>query len=96
MVLMSDRSAEEGKYAVARALGNIALIAMNGVHHELKGGIDDAAGFLWIEVFYELHGALDVGEEGGDGPPLALRRRLSIQSCLLGEDTFCQVRGGIA
>jgi hypothetical protein len=35
MIFMGKRRAEQSENAVAQRLGNIALIAMHGVHHQL-------------------------------------------------------------
>jgi hypothetical protein len=37
---------------------------MDGVHHELESGVDEAAGVFGVEVFDEGGGVFDVGKEG--------------------------------
>jgi hypothetical protein len=73
MVLVGDRSAEQGEDAVARGLRDVPLVAVNRIDHQLKSGIDDRARVLGVETLDQLHRALDVGEEGGDGLALAFK-----------------------
>src|SRR5262245_14680618 len=96
MVFMGKRGAEEGKDAVASGLHDEALIAVDGVHHQLQGGIDEAAGGFGVEVFNERGGVLDIGKQRGDGLALAIRDTTGFQRRLLGPNALGQMRGRIA
>jgi hypothetical protein len=63
------------KNAVAGGLHDITVVAVDGINHQLECGIDDRAGFFGVEVLHQLHRALDVREESGDGLTLAVERR---------------------
>jgi hypothetical protein len=63
MILMRHRRPEQRKDAVAGGLHDVAVVAVDGVHHQLESGIDDSARFLGVEVLHQLHRALDVGEQ---------------------------------
>jgi hypothetical protein len=69
---MRDRCAEQGEDTVAGGFGDVAVVTMHCVHHQLEGRVDDGAGFLRVEVLDQVHRALDVGEQCGDGLALAI------------------------
>src|SRR5262249_30362814 len=96
MVFMSNRSAEEGKDAIAGGLDDEALITMDRVHHELQSRIDEVPGRFGIEVFNERGGVLDIGKEGGDGLALAIVCAPRFQRGLLSADALGQVWRGVA
>src|SRR5207247_3943034 len=96
MVFVGDGGAKEGKDAIAGGLRHIALVAMDRVHHELKGGIDQAAGIFRIEVFNEIHRALDIGKEGGDYPALAVCGASRFHRGLLSPDALGEMARSIA
>jgi hypothetical protein len=50
MVLMGNRRAEHRENAVAGRLGNIAVKAMDRVHHKLQYRVDDRARLFGIEL----------------------------------------------
>src|SRR5262249_46708175 len=54
--------AEQRENTIAGGLGEVAVIVMDGVDHQLERRIDDGTGFLGIEVFDQFHRAFDVGE----------------------------------
>src|SRR5271156_6168301 len=76
MVLMGKRRAKQREDAVARGLHDITIVAMDRVDHQLEGGIDERARCFGIEVFHQIHRALDIGEERGDGLALTVDRRV--------------------
>ena len=88
MVFVGDGSAKEGEDAVAGGLHDEALIAMDRVHHQLQGRIDEAPGRFGIEAFNQGGGVFDVSKEGGNGLALTLGRTPCLQGGLLGEDTL--------
>jgi hypothetical protein len=92
MVFMGEGSPEEGKDAVAGGLHDEALIAMDGVHHELEGRIDKTPGRFGIEVFNQRGGVLDIGKERGDRLALTIGSTARFQRGLLGANTFGKVR----
>ena len=73
----------------AHGLGDVALVAMHGVHHELQSRIDDAARLLGIEVFQQCHGTLDVSKQYGDLFALAF------QGGARGENLLGEILGSI-
>src|SRR5438445_4779770 len=96
MIFVGDGGAKEGKDAIAGGLRYIALVAMDRVHHELQGGIDQAAGVCGVEVFDESHGALEVGKEGGDYPALAVCGTPRFHRGLLSPDALSEMARSIA
>jgi len=89
VVLVRQRRAEQRHDAVAHDLVDGALVAVNGLHHVLKHGIEQLARLLRVTVGEQLHRALQIGEEDRDLLPLAL------ESCLGGQDPLGEVLGGI-
>src|SRR5881409_2750152 len=96
MILVSNGGTEQGEDAIAQGLRHIALIAMDSVHHELEGGVNDGAGLLGIQVTGEGGKPSQVCKEGGDGLALALCRTARFHRRLLGEDALRQMRGRVA
>ena len=90
VVLEGERRAEEGHDAVAHHLVHRALVAVNGVHHQLEHGIEELAGLLGVAVGQQLHRALHVGEENGHLLALAL------EGLLRGQDPLDEVAGRVA
>ena len=88
MIFMGDGGAKERKDAIARGLGYVAPIAMHGLHHQLEGRIDNAAGLFGVEVFDQLHGAFYVSKEGGDGLAFTVGGSAGLQGRLLGQNPF--------
>jgi hypothetical protein len=72
VIFLSDRSSEQSEDSVPARLRHVALVAVDGVHHQLKCRIDDGARLLGVEPFRHLDRALDVRKEGGDRFPLAV------------------------
>jgi hypothetical protein len=91
MVFVSNGGTEEGKDAVAGGLHDEALIAVDGVHHELEGGVNNESRLLRVEVFDEGSGVLDIGKEGGDRLALTIRTAPRFQRRLFGPDAFGEV-----
>jgi hypothetical protein len=73
MILMRKRRAEQGKDAIAQSLGDISVILMHGVHHELEGRIDDRSGLFGIEPFNQSGRAFEIGKQRRDRLALAVR-----------------------
>ncbi len=98
MILVRDRRPEQREDPVAGGLHHIALVAMRRFAHQLERGIDQAARLLRVEVFDQLHRALDIGEQRGDGLTLALRYVGRIPLCRrymdLGSGGLCRRRFG--
>ena len=87
MVLMGERRAEQRHDAVAHDLVDRALVAVDGLHHQLEDRVENRARLLGIAVGEQLHGALEVSEEDGDLLALAL------EGCPRREDSLGQMRG---
>ena len=85
---MSKGGTKQSKDAIARGPGHVALVAMDGIHHELEGRIDDRAGVLGIELLHEFYGAFDIGKEGSDGLALALRSAAGLHCLSFGQNTL--------
>src|SRR3989442_10304715 len=96
MILVSNGGTEQGEDAVAQGLGDVALIAMDGLHHELEGGVNDGAGLLGIQVTGEGGKPSQVSKEGGDGLALALGTTAGFQGLSFGLDALHQMLGRIA
>jgi len=75
MVLVRDWRAEQREDAVASGLRDVAALVPHRLHHQPERWVGDGAGFLGVEVFDQVHRALDVGEQRGDGLALAFQRR---------------------
>jgi len=82
VVVVGDGSAEERHYAIAHNLVDGALVAMDGLHHPLKHGVQDLARLLGITIREQLHRALEVGEEHGDLLAFALEGALGGENLL--------------
>ena len=91
MILMRNGGTKQRKDAIAEGLCHVALIAMHRLHHQRQGRVDDLARLLGVEVFEQVHGALDVGKQGGDGLALAVGGPARLQGRLLGQDALGQV-----
>jgi hypothetical protein len=84
MVLVSERRPEERHDPVAHHLVDGALVAVHGIHHSLKHGIQDLARLLGVPVGEQLHRALEIGEEHGHLLALTFQRN-SGREDLIGE-----------
>src|SRR5260370_2022718 len=71
MVLMRNWSPEQGEDAVAGGLHDIAVVSMDRVNHPLRRRIDNRTGLPGVEVFHQLHRALNVREQRRDCLALA-------------------------
>ena len=91
MIFMGNRRAKEGKDAVASGLHDVAFVAMDRLHHELQGGIDEGAGFLGVEAFHQNHRAFDISKEGSDDFAFTVRGAAGFHSGLLGPDARSQM-----
>jgi hypothetical protein len=78
MVLVGGRRAEECENSITGGLGDIAVVAMDGCHHQLQYRVDQRARLLRIKVACQLSRALNVREERGDGLALTICRERSI------------------
>ena len=94
MVFVRDGCPEQSKDTVAQRLGHIAVIAMDGVHHQLERGVDDGSRVLRIGAFDQCRRAFEIGKESRDGFPLAVRCATRLHRRLFGPDTLGQVLGG--
>ena len=79
IVLMRDRRAEEGQHAVAHESRDGPVIALDRPVHETEGLAHDGRPVLWVHVLGDRGGIRDVGEEHGDLPSLAGRRRAALR-----------------
>src|SRR5262245_20153682 len=74
VILVRDRCAEQRHDPVAHYLIDRALVAVDGLHHQLEHWIKDLARFLGVTVGEQLHGTLEVREEHRDLFALPLQR----------------------
>jgi hypothetical protein len=51
VIFVRQWCAEQGKDAITQRLGDIALILMHGVHHELQCRVDNRPRFFGIKSF---------------------------------------------
>jgi len=73
VILVRHRRAEQGEDAVASRLRYVAVVPVDGLHHQLQRRIDDGARVLGVELLQQLDRALDVREQRRDGLALAVR-----------------------
>jgi len=73
VVLVGKGSAEERHDAVAHHLVHGALVAVDGVHHQLEHRVEDLARLLRIAIREQLHRALQISEEDRDLLALTLK-----------------------
>jgi hypothetical protein len=59
MVLVCRRCSEQCEDPVAGRLHDVAIVTVDGIHHQFKSRVDDAAGFFRVEILHQFHGALD-------------------------------------
>ena len=93
---MGNRRTEQGKDAIAQRLGDIAFIAMHGVHHELQGGINNRPRLFGIKSFDQCGRAFEIGKQGGDGFTLTVCTAARFQRRLFGTDALGQMRRRVA
>jgi len=90
VVLVRDRSTEQGHDAVAHDLVDRSLVAMDGLHHPFEHGVEELARLFGIAIGEQLHRALEVGEQHGDLLALAF------EGALQGEDLLGEVLWSVA
>jgi len=73
MIFVCCRGSKEGENAVTSGLRHVTAIVMNRVNHQLECRIDKRARLFGVEVLYQLHRALDVGEQRRDRLALAVQ-----------------------
>ena len=88
MIFMGDGCTEEGEDTITEHLGDIAFIAMHGVHHQLECGINNRTGFFRIEPFDQRRRTFEIGKQRGDRFALAVGTPTSFQCYLLGADAL--------
>jgi hypothetical protein len=95
VIFLSDRSSEESEDSVPARLRHVALVAVDGVHHELECRIDDRARLLRVEPFHHLDRALDVREERRNRFPLTVLSSARVHRRTLREDALGEVLRGV-
>jgi hypothetical protein len=94
MILVGEGRAEEGHDPVAHDLIHRALVAVDGLHHQLEDGVEELSRLLRVTAGEQLHRALEVGEEDRDLLTLAFQGGFRREN-LLGEVLRrIRVRGG--
>src|SRR5262249_18707806 len=91
VVLVRDRRAEQRENAIPQSLRDIPLIAMNSVHHELQGRVNNGARLFGVEAFDERRGAFEISKQRGDGLALAVGGPARLHGCLLSGDALGQM-----
>ncbi len=81
VILERERGAEERHDPVAHHLVHHALVAMDGLHHDLEDRIEQRAGLLRVALREELHRSLEVREQHGHLLALALDARIATSGC---------------
>jgi hypothetical protein len=74
VVLVRDRGTEQCEDSIAGGLNYVAAIVIRRLDHQMQGGIDKCARLFRIEFLHQFHRPLDIGEQGGDGLALLVRR----------------------
>jgi hypothetical protein len=77
-------------------LGHVAFVAVHGVHHEVKDGVNESTGVFRVEVTDESRGAGHVGKEGGDRLALAVGDPSGFHGRLLSPNPCSQMRWSVA
>ena len=95
MIFMRNRRAEQGKDTVAKSLGDIAVIPMHRIHHELQRGVDDGASFFGVESFNEGRRTFQVCEQCCDGLALSITRTSGFHRRLFGQDALGEIGGRV-
>ncbi len=72
MVFVRDGRAEQGEDAVSGRLRSVASLAIDRIHHQPEGRINDGARLFGVEVLDQLHRGLDVGKQRRDRLALAI------------------------
>jgi hypothetical protein len=72
VILVRERSPEEGHDSVAHDLVHGALVAVDGLHHSLEHRVQELSGIFGVAIGQVFHRTLEVGEEHGDLLALAL------------------------
>ena len=70
---MNEWSTEKREDTVAGGLHDVAVVAMDRIHHQRQRRIDSGARLFGVEVLHHLGGSLDVSEQGSDCLALALQ-----------------------
>jgi hypothetical protein len=89
VVLVGEGRAEERHDAVAHYLVDSALVAMDGLHHQLEHGVEELARLLGVAVGEQLHRPFEVGEEHSHLLALAF------EGGLRGEDLLGEMLRGV-
>ena len=77
-------------------MGDVAVIAVDGIHHQLEGGVDNRPSIFGVEPFDQCSRTFEVSKQGGYRFPLAVRTAPRFHSCLFGQDTIGQMLGRVA
>ena len=96
VALKGDGSSEQGEDAIAQGLGDITVVAVDGLHHELESWVDDGAGFFRVEVSYQGGRAFDVRKQSGNGFSFTACGSSVFHGGLFGQDTLDEVRRGVS
>ena len=80
MIFMGERRPEQRHDSVPHDLVDRALVAVDGLHHQLEYGIKKLACLLGIAVCEQLHRAFHVGEQHRDLLALAFDRGARIEN----------------
>ena len=78
MVLVRCGCTKQCENSVAGGLHDETTVAVYGVYHQLECGIDKGTRLIRVEVLHQLHRALDVGEQCGDGFALTVERTVGL------------------
>src|SRR6516225_4838525 len=79
MVLVRERGAEQRENPVAGGLHDVAVVTADGIDHQLEGWINNRTRLFRVEVLHQVHRALDIGKQRGNGLALAIGCSRSIR-----------------
>src|SRR5438309_2477932 len=96
MVFMRNRRSEQREYPVAGRLHDVTAVTVYSFHHQLERGIDNGTRLLRVEVLHQLHRALYVRKESGDGLALTIGYIAGSQGCLSSVGGFRRAVGRVA
>ena len=92
---MRNRCTKQRKDAIAQRLRHIAIIPMDGVHHELQRGVNNRSGVFGVKPFNQRGRAFQVRKQGGNGFALTVGTAPRFHRGLFGQDTLGQVWRGV-
>jgi hypothetical protein len=61
---------------------------VDGLHHELQGGVNNGSGLFGVEPFDQRRGAFEIGKESRDRLALAVGCTAGVSGSVFGPNAF--------